>query len=260
MSQTPSDDKYIIGSLDTGLQMLELMLNYDTVTITEIAKGLGVGRSTAHRALKTLENRGFVALSSAGRGYVAGPKLVEIGSPRCLDPQSRIRNRPILNRVLDETGESVHSSLLLGAQLLVVDGRKSRHEVDIGRRVGMVAPAHAMAGGKMLLSLLSDDQIMALFPNEELLRLGPRTLSTRSALMEDLRDIRKRGYSVAVQESERGVNSVGVLLSGDSWRDRMAIVISVPVERGSWEELMSLREQLQAIVDEENRRLEAAPA
>ncbi|WP_185972501.1 IclR family transcriptional regulator [Georgenia yuyongxinii] len=248
-----ADEKYIIGSLDTGLQMLEIMLDRDSVTVTDLASELGTGRSTAHRVLKTMENRGFVALSSSGRGYVAGPKLVEIGSPRCLDPQSRLRTRPLLNRVLEETGESVHSSLLLGAQLLVVDGRRSVHQVDIGLRVGMVAPAHAMAGGKLLLSMLSDDQVDALFPSD-LLRLGPRTLTTRTALLRDLQETRERGYAVAIQESERGINSVAVLLSGTSWRDRMAVAISVPAERGSWEELMNLQERLAVIVSEESGR------
>ncbi|MCZ4518902.1 IclR family transcriptional regulator [Rhodococcus ruber] len=243
-----AENQYIIGSLDTGLQILELMLNRDTVTVTDIATELGVARSTAHRALTTLERRHFVALSSSGRGYAAGPRLVEIGSPRCLDPQSRIEARPILNRVLEETEESVHTSLLLGDQLLVVDGRRSKHRVDIGLRVGMVAPAHGMAGGKLLLSCLSDDQIFALFPDESLLRLGPKTLSTRTALMDDIAEIRQNGYAVAVQESERGVSSIALLLSGASWRDRMAIVISVPVERGSWEELMVLKDRLKGII------------
>jgi len=248
-------DQYTIGSLNTGLHILELMLNRDTLTVSDVASELGIGRSSAHRALKTLEGRGFVALSSSGRGYVAGPKLVEVGSPRCLDPQSRLRHRPIINRVLEETGESVHTSILLGSQLLVIDGRRSIHQMNIGLRVGMVAPAHAMAGGKLLLSLLSDDQIKALFPNEELLLLGPKTHATRTSLMQDIKEIRERGYAVAQQESERGVNSVAVLLSGTSWRDRMAIVVSVPVVRGSWEELMRLRVKLEKIVASEGPAL-----
>lgn len=248
------DDNYRVGSLDTGLRILEIMLDRDVASVTGISQELGVARSTAHRALRTLEGRGFVALSSSGRGYVAGPRLVEVGSPRSLDPVSRIANREILARVREETGEAVHTSLLLGAQALVVDGRRSAHKIDIGLRMGMVAPAHSLAAGKLLLSSLSDDQVRALFPQDVLVRTGPRTLATSTALVNELHQIRRDGYAVAIQESERGVSSVAILLSGGSWRDRMSIAVSMPFERGTWEDLMRHLDTLQRLVAEEQAR------
>ncbi|MCD9902409.1 helix-turn-helix domain-containing protein [Streptomyces sp. MT29] len=72
---------YTIASLDTGLRAMRLFLTHDTLTVTEAAGYLRVGRSTAHRVLSTLESRGFAIRDTSGRGYAAGPELVRLGRP-----------------------------------------------------------------------------------------------------------------------------------------------------------------------------------
>lgn len=73
---------YTIESLDTGLRLMRLFLTHDTLTVSEAAGLLSVGRSTAHRVLSTLEGRGFAIRDFSGRGYSAGPELVRLAARR----------------------------------------------------------------------------------------------------------------------------------------------------------------------------------
>ena len=138
----------------------------------------------------------------------------------------------------------MHSVVLLGSQILVLDGRESDQSIRVGLRAGMVRPAYATSAGKLLLSRFDPDLIMALYPREELLRLTPGTVQTRTALMQQLAEISTFDYALSHEESERGINAVAVLLAGTSWRDRIAIMASVPAERGSDAELRDIAEKL----------------
>lgn len=159
----------------------------------------------------------------------------------------RFRFRPVLQRLRETTGESVHSAVLVGDQVLVVDGRRSVHRMDIGLRVGMTAPAHVMAAGKLLLAAMPDEMVDALLPRE-LVRTGPASISSRAQLWEELDTLRRRGWAMALQESEPGVNSIAVPLHGTSWRDRVAIVVSIPLARGARQRLEKLAAQTRQVV------------
>ena len=240
----------MVASLSLGLQIIDLLVRHDLLTVTDVAEQLGVQRSRAHRSLTTLVHEGYALPATQHKGYVAGPKILLLSGTTAMGARTRFRLRPILQDIVEATGEAAHSSVLLGRELVVVDGRRSTHRHDIGLRVGMIAPAHAMAGGKLLLSYLSEQQLLALYPEEELPRRAPQTISRRSILLGELEQIRRTGYSQTVQESESGVNSVGMLLSGDSWHNRTAVVVSVPIERGSPSRMVSIRKALARILRE----------
>lgn len=245
-------DKYTIASLDSGLQVLLMFLEHDTISVTDAAQELGMARSTAHRVLTTLQQRGLVNLSRSGRGYAPGPALVEIARPRVLDPETRRAMRPILDDAVARCNESVHTTALLGSQIILIDGREADQPIRVGLRAGMIRPAYVTSAGKLLLSRLTQDQVAALYPRENLLKTTSRSISTRTALFEELRKISKQDHAFTRQESEDRVHGVSVLLAGDTWRDRVALMASVPEERASDAELKAvvaaLRESAKLLV------------
>jgi IclR family acetate operon transcriptional repressor len=240
---------YRIGSLDTGLGILLMFMERESITVTEAAEGLGVSRSTAHRALSTLQQRGLVSLPASGRGYVAGPALVEMARPRSLDPEIRRWVRPALDDAVRRVEETVHTTVLLGSQLLLVDGREPEKPVRVALRTGLIRPAYATSAGKLLLSRLSGDQLRALYPREQLMRTTANTISTRTQLIHELELISEQDFAFSRGESEQGLHAVAVLLAGSSWRDRIALMATVPAERGSDAELSRIAEQLRQCAD-----------
>lgn len=217
--------------VEAALGALRMLIERDRFTIGDLASELGSSRSAAHRVLQAFELQGYVVLGRRGRGYSAGPALHALTRVSALDPPTRFRLRPVIQTVREETGESVHSAVLTGDHVLVLDGRRSAHRSDIGLRVGMTAPANVMAAGKLLLAAMTNESVEALMP-DPLLGRAPASIVTMSALQADLDAIRRTGVARTVQESEPGVNSIAVPLDGDSRMSRVALVISVPIARG----------------------------
>ncbi|MGW2178263.1 IclR family transcriptional regulator [Streptomyces sp. NPDC001732] len=235
---------YTIESLDTGLRLMRLFLTHDRLTVSRAAELLSVGRSTAHRVLSTLEGRGFAVRDASGRGYSPGPELVRLGLPAGFGAAIRERLGPVLEDALLRTGETVQSAALIGDRIVVTDGRESPHPVRVMPGVGRTYPAHATSGGKMLLSRMTPEQVCALYPREELPTATSNAPTSRSALLTELDEIRGRGYAVSRGEAVRGVYAVAVLLTGSSWRDRLALTASAPADRGDDAALARRAEEL----------------
>ncbi|MFJ1955591.1 IclR family transcriptional regulator [Streptomyces microflavus] len=235
---------YTIASLDTGLRAMRLFLTHDTLTVTEAAERLSVGRSTAHRVLSTLESRGFAIRDTSGRGYAAGPELVRLGRPAGFGRAARERLGPVLEDAAGRTGETVWSVALIGDQVIVTDGRESPHPVRVALELGRTGPAHAGSGGLLLLSRMTADQVCALYPYEELEPVTPATLTSRAALLDELALIRRRGHGVGRGTSVPGMTTVAVSLAGSSWRDRLALVAAAPADRSGDAALTERAERL----------------
>lgn len=159
---------YTIESLDTGLRLMRLFLTHDSLTVSEAAVRLSVGRSTAHRVLSTLEGRGFAIRDSSGRGYSPGPELVRLGRPAGFGTDVREQVGAVLDDAVRRTGETVQSAALIGDRIVVTDGRESPHPVRVVLEPGRTHPAHATSGGRMLLSRMTTEQVCALYPRERL--------------------------------------------------------------------------------------------
>lgn len=223
---------YTIESLDTGLRLMRLFLTHDSLTVSDAAELLSIGRSTAHRVLSTLEGRGFAVREAAGRGYSAGPELVRLGRPPGFGAPVREQVGAVLEDAVRRTGETVLSTALIGDQVMVTDGRESRHPVRVVLERGRTLPAHATAGGKLLLSRMTTGQIRTLYPGERLDAVTPDTLVSRPDLLAELAAIRERGYALSRGESLPGMNAVAVPLAGSALRDRLALAACAPAGRG----------------------------
>lgn len=223
---------HVIESLDTGLRLMRLFLDHDTLSVSRAAELLSVGRSTAHRVLFTLEERGFVIRDPSGSGYSAGPELVRLGRPAGLGAALRERLGDVLDDAARRTGETVRSATLIGDRVLVTDGRESPHPVRVVLEIWRTHPAHATAGGKLLLSRMTDGQVCVLYPRETLPAATGRTLTSRAALLDELAEVRELGHAFSRGESVRGMNAVAVPLGGPGPRDRLALTASAPADRG----------------------------
>jgi DNA-binding IclR family transcriptional regulator len=225
-----STPQYPIESVDKALQVLLLLGEQPKLRLTDVSRYLGVASSTAHRLLAMLQYRGFVRQDTATRSYVPGPTLdgLAFGVLRRLDV--RTRARPVLERLNTDLGETVHLGRLEGSNVHFIDSLESSRALRVGGRLGRSMPAHCTSTGKALLSELPEEELLRLYPDEELVQLTSHSIGTRSELLQELARIRDRGYSQSVEEAEEGVSSVAVALHSTQ-SPRLAINVSVPVSR-----------------------------
>lgn len=233
-----------IASLDAGIHVMTLFIAHDVLNVTMVARELGCSRARAYRILNTLRNRDILTLGPGGRGYYPGPALVELSRPRGLDHEDRARLRPVIEEAVSLTAETVHAAALIGTQVIFFDGKEADRAVRAGLRPGYLRPAHAISAGKLLLSQFSDQQLRTLYPGPRLPQITPWTVATVDELMKDIREIRTLGYATNQQETEVGLGGVSIPLPGRSWRERIALTATVPMDRASLPELERVRDGL----------------
>ncbi len=224
--------QYPIESVDNALRLLLLLRDKQRLRLTDVSEHLGVASSTAHRLLAMLQYRGFVRQDPDSRAYEAGPALGDIAFAVLRRIDVRARARPVLERLNRELDETIHLGRLDGQLVNFLDSIESTRAVRVGARMGRMMPANCTSTGKAMLAMLSDDQVRALFPDEQLEGLTAHSIRTRTRLLKDLRDTRRHGYATSSEESEDGVISFAVAI-----RSRMevsyAINTSLPTTRNT---------------------------
>ncbi|MBN9605285.1 MAG: hypothetical protein J0G30_01580 [Actinomycetales bacterium] len=215
-----------LKTMQSGLTVVEHMRHVDLVTIGEVRELLDCSRPSAYRMVATLVDGGYLLRARGRAGYVAGPTLLNAFDATILASPLRPLIRSFLYRMRDLTEASVHCSTLVGASAFALDGYRSRVDLHLGGRVGMSAPAHVMAAGKLLLSQLDAAQVHALFPDDALPEWRSARVRTRAMLDAELNVVRSAGYAMANEESEATVVSVALPFTGIHSRNRTALVLS----------------------------------
>ena len=206
------------------------------VRLSEAAEYLAVAHSTAHRLMAMLAHHGFVRQEPDSRSYVAGPALVEIGLAAVRQLDIRRNARPALEDLASSLGETVHLAVLEGSNVRYLDAVESSRALRVAARTGTALAANCTASGKALLAELPEDEVSALFAGRHALTaLTGRSITSRSRLLAELRQVRERGYAVNLEESEEGVASVAVAVRGAQQLPVAALVVSAPVSRMSEE-------------------------
>jgi DNA-binding IclR family transcriptional regulator len=224
------DPRAGVGAVENALRLLQLYREREALGVSETARLLRVGRSTAHRLLTTLRAHDFV-VQDCGRAYRVGPALRELGAAIAESGVVRARCRPYMQALCDELGETVNLVSLHGTDAVFVDSVETRRPLRVAGREGVVLPAHAVSAGKALLAALSIDVLRELYADEALTPLTERTLRTRTALEAQLEIVRKQGYAVNIGESERGITAAACAIPGRAASERLAIAVSAPSSR-----------------------------
>lgn len=221
----------LIGAVDNVLRLLALFESEKFIRVNEVSRDMGLSRSTVHRMLSTLSHHGFVEQDELSRAYRPGPALVDIGLSVVRNMDLRAMAHGVLNQLVEQANETGHLAIRRGTDVVFLDSIESARIVRTGSRVGWVMPAHATAVGKALLAKMSDAELGALFPDEQLTKLTANTVSTRSALMKQLAEIRKRGFAVNNAESENDISAVAAAISDVNGRVRGALALTAPKNR-----------------------------
>lgn len=219
-----------LSSVRNALRVLEAFSWAEPVLgVSELARRLGISKSSAHRLVTTLASEGFLAQTDDGR-YRLGIRLYELGTLVVTGLELREVAHPILERLRNETNETVHLAVLDGIEVVYLERFESQATLRLFSRIGRRMPAHATSSGKAILAFSPPEVVKEVIAGG-LKRVAPRTIASRSGLLHALEQIRERGYSVSLEESEVGVSSVGAPVFGHDGDVVAAISVAGPTQR-----------------------------
>jgi DNA-binding IclR family transcriptional regulator len=213
-----------------GLTVLEaLAASREPRGVTELANELGMLKSNVHRLLQTLAHRGYVRKDAASGRYECTLKVWELGALLAERLDVRRAARPHVAALAERTSETVHLSVLDGADVLYVDKAESPQPVRAYSRVGGRAPAYCVATGKALLAHSPDEIVTEL--SAGLVRHTPRTITDPDVLRKELRRVREVGYAVNRGEWRETVGGLAAPIFDVNRAAIAAIGLSGPTDR-----------------------------
>lgn len=175
--------------------------------VTELARKLGLHKSTASRLLATLQKRGLVEQDDETGKYRLGLIVIRLAerAERTLD--LRAIAMPELERLARLTHETTGLGILDGTKLLTVAQADGPNLVAVGDWTGRGVPLHCVASGKVLMSALAEREVVRIV-RAGLDKFTERTITELEPLLEELARIRRRGFATAIGEYEPGLNAV----------------------------------------------------
>jgi DNA-binding IclR family transcriptional regulator len=223
--------QYPIESVDNALKLLLLLGEQPQIRLSEATRYLGVASSTAHRLLAMLTYRGFVRQDPVSKAYLPGPSLTGVAFAifSRIDIQGAATS--IMRSLSDQLGETIHVGMLDGASVRFVAAVEGPAAVRVVSRLGRTMPAHCTSTGKVMLAQLSQPELRALLPDEQLERITAASIGSRAELEAELLRIRGRGYAINREESEEGVASVAVPIPTRAPGLRLALNAAAPQHR-----------------------------
>ncbi|MGH3414039.1 MAG: IclR family transcriptional regulator [Marmoricola sp.] len=217
MSQSLARALAILGELGAGERSLD-----------DLAGSLDVHKTTVLRLLRTLESDRFVRRDDHHR-YTLGSRLFELGASSLEQHAVRDIALPHLRSLGRETGgQAVHLAVLEGDHAVYVAKVESTNPVRMYSQVGLPAPVHATAVGKVLASDLPERQLSALLADLDYHAFTARTITDESSFRAALAEARERGWAEDAAEHEDFVNCIGAPVHDPSGRVVAAASISVP--------------------------------
>jgi IclR family transcriptional regulator, pca regulon regulatory protein len=215
-------------SLERGLTILSSFKSARPLLgVSELARELGLSRSTTHRYVATLAALGYLEQDPPTRRYRLGPRVLDLGFSAINSMELREISVPHLQRLSDETGHTVNMAILDGADIVYVErcrsSRLGQREIDLNLHVGSRLPAYCTSLGKVLLAYLSREECEAVLDGVELTQRGPNTLTKRRDLLAELDQVRLRGLAVNNEELAFGLRSIAAPVRGHSGQAAAAI-------------------------------------
>ena len=227
--------------------------------VTELARRLGLHKSTASRLLATLQRRGLVEQDAETGKYRLGLVVIRLAerAERTLDLRSLAL--PELERLARLTHETAGLGVLDNDQVLFVAQADGPNLIAVGDWTGRASTLHANASGKVLLASLAEREVLRIV-RRGLTRYTERTITDLEPLLEDLARVRRRGYATAVSELENGLTAIAAAVHDARGRVIAAVEVWGPAFRLTPRRLPELATQARATAAAISVRLGGAAA
>ena len=217
------------NTLIKGLKLLELLARQGKpVGVSELAVMMSSPKSGVHRLLQALVEMGYVKRSDAG-AYLISIKLWELGSAALPGLDLRRYADAVMEGLMQETGESVHLSVLDHYEVVYVHKVESANPVRAYTQIGGRAPAFCVATGKAMTAFKSLAWLTE--ASQSLVRFTPRTIVKQDAFLAEMQKIKKLKFAINRGEWRESVHGLAAPILDSSGSVIAAIGVSGPANR-----------------------------
>ncbi|SFL31507.1 IclR family transcriptional regulator [Halanaerobium salsuginis] len=233
----------LIKSLDRAIDILEIILQQENgMGVTEISRELDLHKSTVYRLLDTLKFRGYLEKNEENHKYFAGIKLFELSSLVLNDIDNRMRLRPYLEELMQETQETIHLGILDEGEIIYLDKVESNATIRMYSQVGKRVPAHSTSLGKAILAYLPVEKVINLLQEKGMPAKTKNTITDLEQFIEHLNKVKKQGYAIDDEELEADIRCLAGPIFNHRGEVIAAFSVSAPITRMTEQRMVKLEE------------------
>lgn len=203
----PKAPEPTLRSVGIALDVLDAFLEEPELGLSELARRIGVAKSTLHRTCGVLAQRGLLERTPRG-GYRLGVRLYEFGHLVTARSVLRTNALPLLVDLRNAIGETVQLGIPVDADVLYVERVEGLRALRFTSEVFLRSPVHRSSAGKALAAFLP--AVAAARLQAGLPRFTGRTLVVPKMFVDELERVRQRGFAISIDENEIGLSSIGV--------------------------------------------------
>lgn len=223
------------------MRVLRLLSDGRPRTLTQLSAESGMSVSTTFRLLATLSAHSLLERDRGDGKYRLGLAVLEMARSYLEGNDLRRVALPVLERLRDETGETVHLGILDDMEVVYLEKLHGHHAIGLmSSRVGGRSPAYCTGLGKVLLAHRDPHEVERHFEANGLKSFTSNTLRTVPDLMQHLESVRAQGYGLDDGEHEPEVRCVAAPVFELSGQAVAAVSVSGPGARmdplqGQWQ-------------------------
>jgi DNA-binding IclR family transcriptional regulator len=227
---------YLIQNVDLALRLL-FFVEKEPRTLDDLRKFTGLKNERLERILETFVDREWLTYSEESGRYMLGVRCFELGRSYFQHLDVRNLAKPLLKRLVDTVGENSYLTTRIGYEVIYMEKCEVEKEVGILSRFGRVLPMYASASGKIFLAYFDERELEDYFKKVKWIRYTDRT-KTPEEVREEIKTIRKEGFSVNIGEYEEDVVSVAAPVFDYAGKVSYTISVVAPAFRVPEEKLL----------------------
>jgi DNA-binding IclR family transcriptional regulator len=234
---TPPPDETAGAASSPALRLIALLEHVaradKALTLTDIIGEVRQPKPTVYRMLQQLEHAGLLAKEPDGKRYGPGARLSKLAEDVLLNAQVRAPRHALLQRLVDELGESCNFTMPAGTEVVYVDRVETAWPLRFHLQPGSRVPLHCSASGKLFLAFMPPVQRNRLLDHLQYKRYTPNTITTRSRLEAELARVRAQGYALDNEEFLDGMVCVAVPVFDPRGKQKIrgSVAVQAPASR-----------------------------
>ncbi|MCK9858463.1 IclR family transcriptional regulator [Paenibacillus sp. ATY16] len=220
------EGKSNVRAVERALDILLCFTEGTDLAMSEIAEKVGLHKSTVHRMLATLEDRGFVERDPSSERYHLGMRMWELSAHLSSSDDQSVIWQPEMERLRDRLGETVSIYVRDGSERVRIQAVQSNQPVRRVAPVGARLPLYAGASSKVLIAY-SDR-----FVQEQIFGDPAWLLAIDlDQYKQQLEEIAQQGYATSFEEREPGVAALAAPIFNRHGQVAAALSVSGPSSR-----------------------------
>jgi IclR family pca regulon transcriptional regulator len=221
-----------LQGLERGLAVIRAFsAEAPSLTLSEVARAVGISPATARRILLTLEELGYVR--NDNRRFALTPRVLALGWAYLSSLDLGELAGPFMEELSAKTRESCSIATLDLPDIVYVARVPTSRIMTVALGVGARLPAYPTSMGRVLLSGLPDDELTAYLESLRAEALTDRTLTSVDNLRATITTARTDGYALVDQELELGLRSIAAPIRNSRGRIIAALNVSAHASRST---------------------------